>query len=482
MTDNFFVTQTLLDLQPSGVKNQDFFVDAILDQNLVNFDWKVDATLFATFDNDFLVDAIIVTPQSKIFDVDAQIVQQQINNDFLVDAILLFSFEFTVDAQLAGQQFFVLDAVLVRIVHDDPLIGGLTDVKRHDIAAFDSPFRPTTFLVDALITTEHFDFAFSDTHYQDIAHFITPPGVAFRVDAIITAEKQHLFLVDANIKVPPSVEFDVDALLLGTTDFDWFADAFVSVQNQLEFDVDTVLLATIDRDYTVDAVLFIVPSELFGVDGFILGPEILFDWTVDAFLSVIKDFTFDVDARLEPIAPFLVDAILIPFDEICEVAQVQFECPPPPELAGFLVDAFLSVTLDNDFTVDATLLATINNDFLVDAIVVDIIDHTFLVDAQLQEQQFFDWTVDAILVQSIFDFTFDVDATIIFPFLNLPFTVDAQLAIRFEWDVDALLLATIDQEFLVDGHLVINSRLAHTSFIRQILNVTSFIRERRTLP
>jgi len=242
MVNEVFVTNVFLEAQAEGFINNDFSVDAILTTGIFNNNFDVDALLLATQQNDFLVDALIIGADQLFFYLVDAFLSVQNQNDFDVDANLIqvqFN-DFDVDAILAGQSVFLVDAQIVRIVFGFPLIGGLTDVKRHDIAAFDSPLAPPhDFVVDAILVTEHFAFAFSDVHYQDIAHFITPPGVTFGVDAVLTAEKFFTFDVDAIIKPQPTIDIDVDALLLGV--------------NQNDFDVDAIILGPpVDNDFDVE--------------------------------------------------------------------------------------------------------------------------------------------------------------------------------------------------------------------------------------
>jgi len=484
MVDEVFVTNVFLEAQAEGFINNNFLVDAILTEPAINFD--VDAFLSTTNQNDFLADALLQGADQLFFYLVDAFLSTINQHDFDVDANLIeVKFQnFDVDAILIGQQIFQVDAQIVRIVLDFPLIGGLTDVKRHDVAAFDSPLSPPfNFAVDAILDTEHFSFAFSDVHYQDIAHFITPPGVTFSVDAVLTVDKFFTFDVDAIIQPQPTVDIDVDALLLGVNQNDFDVDAILlgaPIDN--DFDVDAVLLATQNNDFNVDAFISQPISRFYIVDALLLGPEILFNYDVDAFLSVQNTFDFDVDAILNVIHTFDVDAIIDPFNEVLDVGQVQFEVPPPPEGTTFLVDALLQATIDNGFNVDAFLSVINQNDFLVDAVLAQTVNNDFDVDAVLLEVQFQNFDVDAILIVSIFNFNFDVDAILDSGFTELTFLVDAVLANRFDFDVDALLLIIRDNEFLVDAHLVINARLEHTSLIREDLNITSLIRVRKPLP
>jgi hypothetical protein len=490
LVESVFVTNVLLEAQDAEVlPSSQFGVDAIIAPGgaTLTFDFDVDAYISTIIDNDFDVDALLLGPNPLLFPIVDAFISTIIDNDFDVDATLLevFIHEFDVDAVFLPAQRIGVDAQIVRVVHDFPLVGGLTDVKRHDIAPFDSPLSPPLdFGVDAILSTEHFAFAFSDVHYQDIAHFITPPGTTISVDAILTGAKFTQWFVDAILEPQPTLDVLVDAFILGVTDFEFDVDAILlGAPINVDSFVDAILIGTIPETFNVDVFIIFFPSELSIVDALLPFPPQNNDFDVDSYFSVINQHDFDVDLILNVQVPFDVDAIIDPFNEQVDVEQVQFEVPPAPEEQGFLVDAVLSLTSPNLFNVDAYILGPpINNDFLVDAVIAQTVNNDFLVDATVLEVFFQFPEVDAIIRDPIEFNDFDVDAELVFPFLNIPVFVDAILSPFITFDVDVYISIQRLIDSFVDAHLVINARIEHTSLIREDLNITSLIRVRERLP
>lgn len=486
MPENIFVTNLFLEAGEQVALERTFLVDAILVSPSIT--WLVDAFVSTINTETFLVDVFISSGPTIFSAVDAFISLTQAET-ILVDAnLLLIQFEtFLVDAIILGTEYSLVDAIIVRIVHDFPLIGGLTDVHRHDIAPFDSPqSAPLNILVDAILDTEHFSFSFSDVHYQDIAHFITPPGTNIFVDAVLSGLKQKTFLVDAIIQPQPTIPASVDALLLGTKSETFDVDAIILGPPINEtFLVDAVLFATLTKTFLVDVFLTLPVTRFMAVDALLPFPIQFENYNVDAFLSTIKIKTFLVDVVLNVTKRILVDAIIAPFNEIIDICSVQMECPPPPEEKTFLVDAILLANFDTDYRVDALLVAIVDETFLVDAVIVNIFNETFDVDAVIQEVFFENILVDAIILDPIKFKTFLADARIVYPGTNIDCVVDAILSPPGKtFLVDVFISIKRNENYLVDAHLVINARIEATTFIREDLNITSMIRvrERTQLP
>jgi len=376
-------------------QEETFLVDAQL-ANIIAETFLVDGLTQATQTETFDVDARLAQRVEKDFTVDAKVAFRE---TFTVDATLSPRELFTVDAftkatqtktflidsilTVAGQKLFIVNALVqntfdetvqvdahVRAVVQETfeIDAFIQDTFTEDftIDARTEQLNSETFDVDAIIKALNTDKTFIvDTFTQE-----TESPKAFTVDSFIQKTQTETTQVDAKVRAVIEETFIIDAFIQDTFTKTFLVDSILTVAGQEVFTVDALIQTSdIDKTFTVEAKIQVVQIR---------------PWQIDAIITTAQAETFTVDAQifLPTLANFTVDGFLVQPVSLLEfTVDARIE-----ELAtqAFTVDSILTDVGQKVFTVDGLTLGTQTKDFTVSAIIRNVNQETFDVDALIQ--------------------------------------------------------------------------------------------------